>query len=438
MRIDAALIALAAVLGALFCLDSQHATVLDLAVGLVACLALLARRRRPAMVAGLLMASTVLSAAGMGATAIAVGAVALYRSLRVTAVVVAVHAAVVIPLFALAAGSARDFVQGTAVLLALDTAAVATGLLARSVHDRSRETEVRHWLQIEEVRHAERERIAREMHDVLAHRISLLAVHAGALEVRRSAPEEERRAAAVVRECAYQALEDLRAVIGMLRDDDISDADRPQPTLADLPALVEEARQAGSTITLDSRLDDLAAAPESVGRHVYRVVQEGLTNARKHAPGAPVHVCLQATDELTVEITNPVPQARKTTLPGAPGALPAAAGSGVPDAGGSLAAGVPDAGGGLTGGVPSAEAALPCAEGDGPGVKSRSPSAVPGVGSGVLRAGGSLPGAGDGLPGAGSGLIGLGERMDLVGGELEFGLTAEGEFRLVARVPWPP
>ncbi|MEV6844745.1 histidine kinase [Actinoplanes sp. NPDC051411] len=354
MRTDAGLIALAAVLGALFCLDAKQVTVVDLAVGVLACAALLARRRWPVLLTGLLIASTALSAAGMGATAIAVGAVTLYRSPRVTAAVVAVHAVGVAGLFALVAADHQDFIQGTAVILALDAAAVATGLLARSLRERAQEADVRHFLQIEEARYAERERIAREMHDVLAHRISLIAVHAGALEVRRSAPEAERQAAAVVRQCAYDALEDLRAVIGMLRDDAPLDADRPQPTLTDLPALVGQARLAGTPITVEGRLDDLPEVPEAIGRHFYRVVQEGLTNARKHAPGSPVRIRLKGGGQVAVEITNPL-------------------------------------------------------------------SAAPAE-----------------LPGAGSGLIGLGERMDLIDGELEFGPTPNGEFRLSARVPWPP
>jgi signal transduction histidine kinase len=177
--------------------------------------------------------------------------------------------------------------------------------------------------------------------------------------VRRSAPDEERQAAAVVRQCAYDAMEDLRAVIGMLRDADPDDADRPQPTLADVPALIEEARKAGTPITLEGRLDDVPPGPASVGRHVYRVIQEGLTNARRHAPGAPVRLRLSAADQLEVEIINPLPP------PAAP--------------------------------------------------ESHRPP-----------------------PGAGSGLIGLSERMDLVGGELQFGPTPGGTFHLAARVPWPP
>jgi signal transduction histidine kinase len=153
------------------------------------------------------------------------------------------------------------------------------------------------------------------MHDVLAHRISLLAVHAGALEVRRSATDDERRAAGVIRQSAYEALEDLREVIGMLRDD--GDGDRPQPTLTDVPALIEQSRLAGMEVAFERT--ELPAVPEGIGRHVYRTVQEGLTNARKHAPGAPVLVRLEGADSgLTVEIINPVPPANG--MPGLPGA----------------------------------------------------------------------------------------------------------------------
>ena len=85
--------------------------------------------------------------------------------------------------------------------------------------ERARHSEAEQQLRVEQIRYAERTRIAREMHDVLAHRISLLSLHAGALEFRPdAAPEEIARAAAVIRASAHQALEDLRAVIGVLRD----------------------------------------------------------------------------------------------------------------------------------------------------------------------------------------------------------------------------
>src|SRR3712207_3314584 len=108
--------------------------------------------------------------------------------------------------------------------------------------DRAEQAEAEQELRLQQARQVERTRIAREMHDVLAHRISLLSLHAGALEFRPDAPPEEvARAAGVIRASAHQALHDLREVIGVLRDDPCDDATvPPQPTLGDLPALVDE------------------------------------------------------------------------------------------------------------------------------------------------------------------------------------------------------
>jgi signal transduction histidine kinase len=149
------------------------------------------------------------------------------------------------------------------------------------------------------------------MHDVLAHRISLLSLHAGVLEFRPGAPPEEvARAAAVIRASAHQALEDLRAMIGLLRDGADGQAPRPpQPTLAALPALLEESRAAGMRLHAEVRLPDLAAVPEAIGRHALRIVQEALTNARKHAPSAAVDLRVggAAGQGLTIEVRNPAP-----------------------------------------------------------------------------------------------------------------------------------
>jgi signal transduction histidine kinase len=173
----------------------------------------------------------------------------------------------------------------------------------------------------DEARAAERRRIAREMHDVLAHRLSLLSVHAGALEFRPDAPAEEvAEAARVIRESARAALDELRGVIGVLREDrGESLTQPPQPTLADLAALVEESRAAGMRITAQIELGD-AAPPAAVGRTAYRIVQEGLTNARKHAPGAAVTLTVYAPDgDLQVEVRSlaPVAVASESPLPGA-------------------------------------------------------------------------------------------------------------------------
>ena len=145
------------------------------------------------------------------------------------------------------------------------------------------------------------------MHDVLAHRVSLLTLHAGALEFRPDAsPEEVAEAAGVIRATAHAALEDLRGVIGVLRDGDGGDGpEPPQPTLADIPALVEESRAAGMKVEC-SLTEPPGPVPDALGRTAYRVVQEGLTNARKHAPAAAVavHVGPDAGGALVVQVTS--------------------------------------------------------------------------------------------------------------------------------------
>ncbi|MFI5953322.1 sensor histidine kinase [Cryptosporangium sp. NPDC051539] len=324
-RIDVGLVGLSALLGLFFVADSRPAyPIADLAVGVLAVVGLLLSRRRwtVPIVIGLIF-PMVVSATSMGPAAVGLALVARYRSWPTTLTVAGLHATLVVGAFTLVARDEPEYWTAVIAVLALDTALVASGklvrshrLLVQSWQARAREAEEGQRLRVEEARHSERERIAREMHDVLAHRISLLAVHAGALEVRRTAPEDERRAAGVIRESAYAALEDLREVIGMLRSDDTIDDDRPQPTLADVPALIEQSRQAGTPIVLDDRCRDVDAGP--AGRHVYRVVQEGLTNARKHAPNAPVRIVLTGpSDGLTVEITNPVPPNGRAWLPGA-------------------------------------------------------------------------------------------------------------------------
>ncbi|WP_185079050.1 sensor histidine kinase [Nonomuraea jabiensis] len=191
-----------------------------------------------------------------------------------------------------------------------------------SLHERARRAEAEQGRRVAEARMAERRRLAREMHDVLAHRLSLVATHAGALEYRPdSSPDQLARAAGVVRSGVHQALEELRQVIGLLREeDDLLDELEPQPTLADVARLVDEARQAGQAVQVSDETE--GAAPPVAGRTGYRVVQEGLTNARKHAPGQPVEVLLRGAPgtRLLIDISNPLPP---------PGSAPAAPGSGV-------------------------------------------------------------------------------------------------------------
>lgn len=183
---------------------------------------------------------------------------------------------------------------GYAALTGWGALARARRALLMSLEERARRAEAEQGRRVAEARMMERTRIAREMHDVLAHRLSLLATYAGALEYRPDAPPERlARAAGVVRAGVHQALEELREVICLLRDEDAAAEDRPQPVLGDVPRLVAESRDAGAAVELRDEVVDAGALPASVGRTAYRVVQEGLTNARKHAVGQPVHVAVR-------------------------------------------------------------------------------------------------------------------------------------------------
>ncbi|NEK57358.1 two-component sensor histidine kinase [Geodermatophilus sabuli] len=161
---------------------------------------------------------------------------------------------------------------------------------------------------------AERARIAREMHDVVAHHLSLVAVRCETAPY-RLAPLEDRAAAelAEVAETARQALQDLQRLLGVLRTEDQQAERAPQPGAAALPRLLDDVRAAGTD--LEAHLDDLAL-PDTLGLTVYRVVQQALANAAQHAPGAPVRVAVtRSGPAVRVEVVNG-PGVR----PGTPGA----------------------------------------------------------------------------------------------------------------------
>jgi signal transduction histidine kinase len=196
-----------------------------------------------------------------------------------------------------------------AALVAWGALYQANQALVGSLRERARQAEAEQARKVAEARIQERTRIAREMHDVLAHRLSLLATYAGALEYRPDSPPEQiARGVSVVRDNADQALVDLREVITLLRDDTMDEGDRPQPLVADIPRLLSESRDAGVDVSLTQALDDAGSLPAAVARTAYRIVQEAVTNARRHAPGAPVVVELRgsAGAGLTVDVRNPL------------------------------------------------------------------------------------------------------------------------------------
>ncbi|GCD34738.1 two-component sensor histidine kinase [Streptomyces chrestomyceticus JCM 4735] len=167
----------------------------------------------------------------------------------------------------------------------------------------------------------ERARIAGDMHDSLGHELALLTLRAGALEVDPRLAPDQRAAVGELRAAAGTAAEHLRDVIGVLRTDDRAEPSRV-PADDSVEALVARARSAGLAVSL--RRDGAVEAGEGAmpvmgGRAVYRVVQEGLTNAAKHAPGAPVDVRLTGDGRrLDVTVTNAAPPPGTVPVP-APG-----------------------------------------------------------------------------------------------------------------------
>jgi signal transduction histidine kinase len=164
----------------------------------------------------------------------------------------------------------------------------------------------------------ERTRIARELHDVVAHRVTLMTVQAGAAKtVAAEDPEGALRAMEAVEEAGRQALGELRHLLGVLRPDAEAEADGlgPQPGLADVPRLIEQFREAGLDVSLT--IDDVPTdLPARVDLSTYRIVQEALTNVLKHsASGARAEVTL-STDRhgLAIEVLDNGHGA--TTLPG--------------------------------------------------------------------------------------------------------------------------
>jgi signal transduction histidine kinase len=286
----------------------------DAAIGVVCCVSLWWRRRWPFGVALLCVLLGAVSTSGTVAGLLALSSLAVHRHVRPALFVAAlfVPSAVVCSIWL-----GRD--ETASVLLptaALAAAAIAWGMFVRArrqlvatLRDRAERAEADQLVRAERARLAERTRIAREMHDVLAHRISIVALHAGALEVARDLPPDQvRESAALLRSTAHQALEELRDVIGVLREGPGRESTTaPQPTLADIPRLVEETRRSGARIDFEMQVDGAATAPGALGRDAYRIVQEALTNVGKHARGTRAQVRVEGAPNrgLRVTVRNP-------------------------------------------------------------------------------------------------------------------------------------
>ncbi|MFB7670242.1 sensor histidine kinase [Kitasatospora purpeofusca] len=197
--------------------------------------------------------------------------------------------------------------------------------LTDALRERNEQLVREHAMIAHQARLRERHRIAQDMHDSLGHQLALISVHTGALEVDRTLTDRQREAVGVLRLAAVGAMRELREVVGVLHDESTALPPGPGPGPAavvgvgagagaggvgtggvdGIEGLVESSRAAGTPVSLlrDGERRPLAA---SAGHAAYRVVQEALTNAHKHAPGAPITVALRyEPDALVVEVVNP-------------------------------------------------------------------------------------------------------------------------------------
>jgi signal transduction histidine kinase len=303
---------------------------LDLALGVPALVLFWWRRRLPVTVAVL---TVVLSAGSALAAGPAVLASVSLASRRVWPEVLGIGVLNMVAAFAFSMVHPMNQSESlwitqasnlvfTAGMLAFGMYVGSRRELLWTLRARAERAEAEQELRADRSRLEERGRIAREMHDVLAHRISQISMRANALDYRDDLSADElREGITVIRETAQHALTDLRGVLGVLRDPEGGPLHAPQPTYDDLGQLVAEARRSGQRVVLDDTVAPDAEVPDPTGRALYRIVQEGLTNARKHAPGAELSVELRGCPEtgLDVVLSNPLGFAPGTPRP-VPGA----------------------------------------------------------------------------------------------------------------------
>ncbi|MFE0377390.1 sensor histidine kinase [Streptomyces inhibens] len=264
-------------------------------------------------------------------------------------------------------------------------APIALGLLVRTrrelayrVEDLTRSLRREDRLLADRVKTTERARLAREMHDVVAHQVSLISLQAGAVQV-STADEAARAGARTIRELSVRTLEELRHMVGVLRADGGEAAEArglaPQPDLEELPRLIE---MSALDVTYERGVVAGASGAKTVERAAFRTVQEALTNVRKHAPGARVRVRVDPVDTAGGE--------RGARTGPADGADAGRAAQGLRVE--------------IRNGPPDATATAPA------------------------------------LPGGGHGLVGLRERAQSLGGTLEARHTSDGGFVVRAEFPY--
>jgi signal transduction histidine kinase len=315
---DAAPVVFVLALAFVSAVDAPSATPFDIAFAL----ALVWRRRFPfwsfLAMAGIALVQWLCDVVAIGDVALLFGlytVVAAERWRNVAVAVVLLEAGIVMAMLRFGNGGGSEW-RGIISLSAMAAAAGAFGLNARSrralvasLRERAARLEVERDQRAELAVAAERARIAREMHDVVAHNLSVMVALAdGAAYQLDTAPDRSRDAMQRTSRTGRAALDEMRRLLGILRHDSdtTNNAPRtPQPGLTDLDPLLAQVRAAGLPVTLE-HTGTAASAPQGIQLAAYRIVQEALTNILKHAgPGATAHVTLHADDTtLHLDITN--------------------------------------------------------------------------------------------------------------------------------------
>ncbi len=300
---------------------------LELSLGTAAYVAVWFRRSAPVPVALAIAALSAVSGIAAGPATLTAVSVATRRVPWQVVTVGVANFAAAQTYTSLAPFEHSDPVISLAVNLAVNAGMMGWGLylgsrreLLWNLRRRAERAETEQDLRLARARSTERARIAREMHDVLAHRITQVSMHAGALAFRDDLDSARlREGLGQIQGQANDALHELRDVLGVLREDGHGhQSAQPQPTYADIAALVAEARTLGLDVDFLDDVDVTTPVPPATGRAIYRIVQEGITNARKHAPGSVV--AIRSTGDprtgITVRLANPLAH-RAAVTPGA-------------------------------------------------------------------------------------------------------------------------
>jgi signal transduction histidine kinase len=270
--------------------------------------ALLWRRQRPWVVAAVAVIASVLLALIAGPVVPDAGwlaVVVLARhvpDLRI-AVRGAVAAALSVILGSASGALMHDRTSSLPLVVSLTVVVLLAAVLVRLQSARVQTQRSQREAERKEAIADERLRIARDMHDLVGHGLSTIAVQSGAARLALDAgdPVTARRALDAVEQASRGALTEMRQLLGVLRLGEVDAA--PTPGLDRLDALVQDARAAGHRVTVE-RSGPLDAVPAAAGLTAYRVLQEALTNAIRHAAGAPIAITLRASDDLTIEVSD--------------------------------------------------------------------------------------------------------------------------------------